>query len=49
VLFDVKGSLIPERTKQLFPFGAVSYLSDSMTAPLFAPNAQGKYFTDNRT
>jgi hypothetical protein len=38
--FAVKGLYkIPERTKRLFPFGAVSYLSDSMTAPLFSLNA----------
>jgi hypothetical protein len=38
--FAVKGLYkIPARPKRLFPFGAVSYLSDSMTAPLFFLNA----------
>jgi uncharacterized protein YjbJ (UPF0337 family) len=38
--FAVKGLYkIPARTKRLFPFGAVSHLSDSMTAPLFLRNA----------
>jgi uncharacterized protein YjbJ (UPF0337 family) len=40
---------IPERTKRLFPFGAVSYLSDSMTAPLFPRIRVFKDFTHNRT
>jgi hypothetical protein len=43
-LFDCEGFADSKSERQSFPVGAVSHLSDSMTAPLFPSGCKAKYF-----